>query len=140
MVALCAILVPPGKACRPCRAACRGERHGGAACLYSAVSLTHSLTHTRLPRCLQVLGTLANLTERDLPEKHTFASILTEFSMIEFLYKQLVPGFADDDIVLEVVMLIGQCAAEQDAALLFARSNMPKILNTTLAGAGKRVM
>lgn len=60
--------------------------------------------------------------------------------MIEFLYKQLVPGFADDDIVLEVVMLIGQCAAEQDAALLFARSNMPKILNTTLAGAGKRVM
>lgn len=83
---------------------------------------------------VEVLGTLANLTTRDLPEDLTFADLLAEYGFSQFLYKMLVPGFAEDDIVLEVIMLVGVIAAEPNSAPIIAGSNIIRMLDTMLTG------
>ena len=45
--------------------------------------------------------------------------------LIEFLHKHLVPGFSQDDVVLEVVLLIGQMCLDEDAARLLASPRCP---------------
>ena len=115
---------------------------------------------------VEVLGTLANLTTRDLPDDTTFADLLAEcggcgrgegtrerasdspsrvcwcphdgvigrYGFAQFLYKLLVPGFAEDDIVLEVIMLVGVIGSEANSAPIIAGSNIIRLLDQALTG------
>lgn len=51
---------------------------------------------------LQVLGTLNNLTALDLPKGVEWVDVLSNYALAPFLTKLLVPGMAQNDIVLEV--------------------------------------
>ena len=79
---------------------------------------------------LETLGTVAHL---DLP-RLSFAKILSQHDFVEFLLKHLVPGFTDDDIVLEVVMILGTVASDPKAATLLANSRLVTLLSQTLTG------
>eukprot|EP00743_Colponemidia_sp_Colp-15_P004208 GILK01004540.1.p1 GENE.GILK01004540.1~~GILK01004540.1.p1 ORF type:complete len:755 (+),score=181.94 GILK01004540.1:116-2380(+) len=73
---------------------------------------------------VEVLGILGNLT---LPEL-SWADVVSEFNLIEFLHKHLVVGFSEDDIVLECVILIGTLASDERCASLIASSRLIRLL------------
>lgn len=50
----------------------------------------------------QVLGTLNNLTALDLPKGIGWVDVLSNYALAPFLTKLLVPGMAQNDVVLEV--------------------------------------
>eukprot|EP00965_Chrysotila_dentata_P152738 5048139-Pleurochrysis_carterae.AAC.1 len=52
---------------------------------------------------LELLGLIGNLRLRRIPE---LASLVARYGFIEFLQRQLVPGFAEDDVLLEVRGLV----------------------------------
>lgn len=77
---------------------------------------------------VEVLGTLANLTPRDLPRDTTFADLVHETGMVDFLTKHLVPGFAEDDIVLETILLISALAVDENCAASFRGGRLLNML------------
>ena len=78
---------------------------------------------------LETLGSLANLTAQDMPQDVGFADLIINHGLVEFLHKHLVPGFSQDDIVLEAVMLIGMLCTDEDAARLIAGSPLPRLVH-----------
>ena len=48
-----------------------------------------------------------NLTKFDLPKRTTFSDIIEKYDMIEFLSRQLLPGSQQDDVVLQIIILVG---------------------------------
>jgi hypothetical protein len=88
------------------------------------------LLNTESPELmLETLGSLANLTAQDMPRGVGFADLIINHGLVEFLHKHLVPGFAQDDIVLEAVMLIGMLCMDEDAARLIAGSPLPRLVH-----------
>lgn len=73
---------------------------------------------------IEVLGTLANLTPSDLPTKASWDKLVADHALIPFLNKLLVPGFAQDDMVLEVVLFVSALALEPKCAPLIAASRL----------------
>lgn len=55
---------------------------------------------------MQVLGTLGNLTALDLPKGVGWVDVMTNYNFATFLTKLLVPGMAQNDIVLEVLFAV----------------------------------
>ena len=49
-----------------------------------------------------MLGTLNNLTALDLPKGIGWVDVLSNYALAPFLTKLLVPGMAQNDVVLEV--------------------------------------
>ena len=88
------------------------------------------LLNTESPELmLETLGSLANLTAQDMPTDVGFADLIINHGLVEFLHKHLVPGFSQDDIVLEAVMLIGMLCMDEDAARLIAGSPLPRLVH-----------
>jgi hypothetical protein len=54
--------------------------------------------------------------------------MILEYDMIEFLYSNLQTGFAEDDIMLESVMLVGTMCRNDECATLIAKSFLIKLL------------
>ena len=52
--------------------------------------------------------------------------------MIEYLYQNLQTGFAEDDIMLESVMLVGTICRNENCATLIANSFLIKLLQDLL--------
>lgn len=73
---------------------------------------------------IEVLGTLANLTPSDLPTKASWDRLVADHSLIPFLNKLLVPGFSQDDMVLEVVLFVSALALEPKCAPLLSASRL----------------
>ncbi|DAZ95166.1 TPA: hypothetical protein N0F65_012420 [Lagenidium giganteum] len=73
---------------------------------------------------VEVLGTLANMTPNDLPQKTSWDRLLVEHSLIPFLNKLLVPGFSQDDMILEVVLFVSALALEPKCAALLTTSRL----------------
>ncbi|CAN0034437.1 unnamed protein product, partial [Hapterophycus canaliculatus] len=73
---------------------------------------------------VEVLGTLNNLTALDLPKGIGWVDVLSNYALAPFLTKLLVPGMAQDDVVLEVVVLAGVMAQDPQAASLLAGSRL----------------
>lgn len=78
---------------------------------------------------LEALATLANLTPSDLPTKAPWDRLISEHALLPFLSKLLVPGFSQDDVVLEVVLLVGALALEPKCAPLIASSRILRSLH-----------
>jgi hypothetical protein len=78
---------------------------------------------------LEALATLANLTPSDLPVKFPWDKLVADYALLPFLSKLLVPGFSQDDVVLEVVLLVGALALEPKCAPLLASSRILRSLH-----------
>jgi hypothetical protein len=77
---------------------------------------------------VEILGILANLNGVDVP----FAEYLVNYDLVPLLQRLLLPGVAEDDIVLEVVMFIGACAGDPNCAPILASSHLVQSLHDTL--------
>jgi hypothetical protein len=56
--------------------------------------------------------------------------------MLDFLAKHLVPGYSEDDIVLEIVIVIGTMSVDKRAAIMFANSPViPSLIDLLLRKA-----
>uniref|UniRef100_A0A0B7B0K7 Kinesin-associated protein 3 n=1 Tax=Arion vulgaris TaxID=1028688 RepID=A0A0B7B0K7_9EUPU len=73
---------------------------------------------------LECLGILANLTVPDLD----YELILKEYNLIPWIKDKLQPGITDDDVVLEVVILVGTVCSDDACARLLAESNIIHLL------------
>jgi len=77
---------------------------------------------------VEILGILGNLNGVDVP----FAEHLVNYDLVPLLQRLLLPGVAEDDIVLEVVMFIGACAGDPNCAPILASSHLVQSLHDTL--------
>ncbi|CAL1547744.1 unnamed protein product [Lymnaea stagnalis] len=73
---------------------------------------------------LECLGILGNLTIPDLD----YELILKEYNLIPWIKNKLQPGAAEDDVVLEVVILVGTVCSDDACAKLLADSNIIHLL------------
>ncbi|XP_008580297.1 PREDICTED: kinesin-associated protein 3, partial [Galeopterus variegatus] len=69
---------------------------------------------------IECLGTLANLTIPDLD----WELVLKEYKLAPYLKDKLKPGAAEDDLVLEVVIMIGTVSMDDSCAALLAKSGI----------------
>jgi len=77
---------------------------------------------------VEVIGTLANVT---LPDVVPWGE-LCEAGLVDLLTRLLVPGFSEDDIVLECVMLVGNLGQQREAAQYVGGSRLPVLLQQLL--------
>jgi len=71
---------------------------------------------------LELLGTMVYICTDE------WAQIIEKTNFIEFLHNNLVNGFAEDDIVLESVMLIATMCRTEEIAQMIAQSYLIKML------------
>lgn len=76
---------------------------------------------------VEVLGTLANITLEEVPWAE-----LCEAGLIDLLTRLLVPGFSEDDVVLECVMLVSNLSTCRESAQLVAGTRLPAMLQDLL--------
>ncbi|XP_028283091.1 kinesin-associated protein 3-like [Parambassis ranga] len=69
---------------------------------------------------LECLGTLANLTIPDLD----WELVLKEYNLVPYLKDRLKPGSAQDDLILEVVIMIGTVSMDDACAAMLAKSGI----------------
>uniref|UniRef100_A0A8C4E8T9 Kinesin-associated protein 3a n=1 Tax=Dicentrarchus labrax TaxID=13489 RepID=A0A8C4E8T9_DICLA len=70
---------------------------------------------------IECLGTLANLTIADLD----WALVLKEYNLVSYLKDRLKPGCsAEDDLILEVVIMIGTVSMDDSCAAMLAKSGI----------------
>ncbi|KAI5619974.1 kinesin-associated protein 3 [Silurus asotus] len=69
---------------------------------------------------IECLGTLANLTIPDLD----WELVLKEYNLVPFLKDHLKPGSAEDDLMLEVVIMIGTVSMDDSCAAMLAKSGI----------------
>ncbi|XP_041482280.1 kinesin-associated protein 3 [Lytechinus variegatus] len=69
---------------------------------------------------VEALGIMANLTIPDLD----YEMIINEFGLVPWIKEKLEPGAAEDDLVLEVVMLVGTVATDDSCAAMLAKSGI----------------
>ncbi|KAM9357507.1 kinesin-associated protein 3a isoform 2-T2 [Symphorus nematophorus] len=69
---------------------------------------------------IECLGTLANLNIPDLD----WALVLMEYNLVPYLKDRLKPGSAEDDLILEVVIMIGTVSMDDSCAAMLAKSGI----------------
>ncbi|XP_027145724.1 kinesin-associated protein 3a isoform X1 [Larimichthys crocea] len=69
---------------------------------------------------IECLGTLANLTIPNLD----WALVLEEYKLVPYLKERLKPGSAEDDLILEVVIMIGTVSMDDSCAAMLANSGI----------------
>lgn len=69
---------------------------------------------------IECLGTLANLTIPDLD----WELVLKEYNLVPFLKEHLKPGSAEDDLILEVVIMMGTVSMDDSCAAMLAKSGI----------------
>lgn len=78
---------------------------------------------------VEVLGTLANM---DCVDPEVPWAELCEAGLLELLHRLLMLGFSDDDVLLEVIMLIGVVALDPNSVPLLAASKVLAVLPNLL--------
>ncbi|XP_067001097.1 kinesin-associated protein 3 isoform X2 [Anabrus simplex] len=69
---------------------------------------------------VECVGVLGNMTLPDLD----FSQLMQRFNMIPWITNILVPGKFEDDLVLEVVVLLGTAAADEGCATLLCKADI----------------
>uniref|UniRef100_A0A4W3JM48 Kinesin-associated protein 3a n=1 Tax=Callorhinchus milii TaxID=7868 RepID=A0A4W3JM48_CALMI len=69
---------------------------------------------------IECLGTLANLTITDLD----WELVLKEYNLVPYFKDKLKPGVTEDDLVLEVVIMIGTVSMDDSCAAMLAKSGI----------------
>ncbi|XP_046371421.1 kinesin-associated protein 3-like [Haliotis rufescens] len=73
---------------------------------------------------LECLGILGNLTIIDLD----YELILKEYQLVPWIKCKLQPGAAEDDVVLEVIILVGTVCQDDACARMLAQANIIQLL------------
>jgi len=73
---------------------------------------------------VEIFGCLANMTVYDLPASSNWPKLLRDHSLVNLFCKMLVPGMAQNDLLLEIVMLIANIATDPQAANVIASSTL----------------
>lgn len=68
-----------------------------------------------------MFGCLANMTIYDLPATSNWSKLLRDYGLLNTFCKMLVPGMAQNDLLLEVVMIISTIASDLQVRLLVDR-------------------
>uniref|UniRef100_A0A4W3JAR2 Kinesin-associated protein 3a n=1 Tax=Callorhinchus milii TaxID=7868 RepID=A0A4W3JAR2_CALMI len=79
---------------------------------------------------IECLGTLANLTITDLD----WELVLKEYNLVPYFKDKLKPGVTEDDLVLEVVIMIGTVSMDDSCAAMLAKSGIIPALIELLNG------
>ncbi|XP_064649316.1 kinesin-associated protein 3-like isoform X2 [Lineus longissimus] len=78
---------------------------------------------------IESVGILANLTFSDID----WALLLKEYNMVQWIKRKLEPGAVEDDMMLEVIMLVGTVCNDDECAKMLAESgviqNLIELLN-----------
>jgi len=90
--------------------------------------LTDTDNHDTL---IELLGTLANMTTYDVPANTSWSKLCREYNLISLFSKMLIPGMAQNDLILEVIMLISSIANDANACIMIASSNLIGLLYQT---------
>ncbi|XP_063748381.1 kinesin-associated protein 3a [Eleginops maclovinus] len=69
---------------------------------------------------IECMGTMANLTIPDLD----WQLVLKEYNLVPYLKDRLKPGSAEDDLILEVVIMIGTVSMDDSCAAMLAKSGI----------------
>lgn len=69
---------------------------------------------------VECVGVLGNMTLPDLD----FCQLMQRFNLILWVQNILVPGKYEDDLVLEVVVLLGTAAADEGCAMLLCKADI----------------
>merc|ERR1711988_677223 len=69
---------------------------------------------------VEILGIFANMST----EVCDIENLVHKYDLVNWLNKFLLPGFAQDDIVLEVIMIVGVIATEPNCAPMIANSRL----------------
>jgi len=77
---------------------------------------------------VEVMGIFANLSPMDLPKTVSFPDLILDNDMVEFFHKHLLPGFSEDDVLLQVVMIVGQFCLDEAAARMLSNSPVIKLV------------
>ena len=78
---------------------------------------------------VELLGTLGNITNSDMPKGKTWGTMMTDYNLCNFVSKLLVPGMSQNDVVLETVILIGQFLHDEESQMLIASSSLIRALH-----------
>lgn len=79
---------------------------------------------------IEVIGTLGNLNITDID----YEALLREYNLVEWLKGMLQPGKAEDDVVLDVIVLVGAVCNDDACANLLSKSGIIEILIDLLNG------
>jgi len=90
--------------------------------------LTDTDNHDTL---IELLGILANMTTHDVPANTSWSKLCREYNLISLFSKMLIPGMAQNDLILEVIMLISAIANDANACVIIASSNLIGLLYQT---------
>ncbi|CAE7385495.1 KAP115 [Symbiodinium microadriaticum] len=88
---------------------------------------------------VEVLGTLANLTILDLPMNQGWSKLLGDYNIMSLITKLLVPGMAQNDVLLEVIMIIAQAASDTHSCRMLAGNNIIGLLHQVWKDKGSDV-
>eukprot|EP01137_Pigoraptor_chileana_P023966 Opistho-2@91147 len=69
---------------------------------------------------VEVLGILGNMNIAQFD----FRKLLTDYDLVPFINERLLPGAADDDVVLEIVILVGTLASDDSCGETLAQSGV----------------
>jgi hypothetical protein len=98
----------------------------------SLQALAGLVTHASNPELrIEALGVLASVEEHGV----RFAALLQSHPLAEFLLQNLAPAHADDDILLQAVLLLGALALDPRAATLLAVPALVTRVSDTLGHA-----
>jgi hypothetical protein len=73
---------------------------------------------------VEVFGCLANMTSQDLPNNLPWVKVLKEYNLLSIISKLLVPGMAQNDLLLEIILLLGTIVSEAHACDMLATSSI----------------
>lgn len=77
---------------------------------------------------LEAFGVLANLTVLDLPATSSWSKLIRDYNLLSLFAKILVPGMAQADLQLEVVMVLSSMASDEKACEQIVSSNTIALL------------
>lgn len=77
---------------------------------------------------VESLATLANINSPGVP----FSEMIVQHNMVDFLVKHMVPGFADDDVLLQVIQLMGTMANDFKAGPMLGNARLARMLYDVL--------
>lgn len=88
---------------------------------------------------IELVGIISNMTAEDVPANTTWSRLVKEFNLISLFSKLLIPGMAQNDLLLEIVMLISAIARDGTCCDLIASSNLIGLLYQTWKERGEDV-
>eukprot|EP00497_Spongosphaera_streptacantha_P000385 TRINITY_DN1240_c0_g1_i1.p2 TRINITY_DN1240_c0_g1~~TRINITY_DN1240_c0_g1_i1.p2 ORF type:complete len:233 (-),score=44.07 TRINITY_DN1240_c0_g1_i1:127-825(-) len=90
--------------------------------LHELVGMTmHANSHDLLVELLGIVGNISLAGMR-------YAELVANNRFVEFLIKLLVPGFAEDDVLLQVIIVLGTLAGDPNASPYIADQRLTRML------------